>query len=115
RRHGELRETVRAADILGRFEERGRVEILHLAGDMADMPGEVKGGDPVDPAAPCGNGFPEGGQVVSNRSDNPDSGNDDSTFDRHKVRYPSHAHGGMQIEKHVEKHDNTHTSVPACE
>ena len=78
--HRELREAVGALGGLGIFKMLRWLEITDLAGDLAIEIRGVERLKPADAAAALDQGFPKCLQVVSNRADDSDSCDDDSSF-----------------------------------
>ena len=78
--HSELREAVRALGGFGIFKMLRWLEITDLAGDLAVEIRRIECLEPADAAAALDEGFPKCLQVVSNRADDSDSCDDDSSF-----------------------------------
>ena len=78
--HGELREPVESADVFGvHAEGRLGVEVLHFAGELDLEGGRVEQGDRRDAALAGEQPLPEAANVIANRLDVPQAGDDDAT------------------------------------
>jgi hypothetical protein len=79
-RHPELGEGIGAAGILGILEERARIKAAHLSGDLAVVVGEFGLVDSGNTALAGNEAVPEGLEIVSDRGNDSDSGDDDAAF-----------------------------------
>src|ERR1019366_1924186 len=77
--NAELRIPVRTTDFLGRRKCGREVKLLHLAGDLGVERRRVKGGDPVNAALAGNQVVPENVQLMPERRDNAEAGDDHTT------------------------------------
>ena len=74
----EVNEAVEAAHFLD-AEVLARIEVLHFAGDLAAEGGGVESGDAVDAGLAFEGGLPARGDVVADRRNHTETGNDNTT------------------------------------
>ncbi|EJX07624.1 DNA polymerase III subunit delta' [gut metagenome] len=81
--HAKMDKTVKTADFL-HAEVLGRIKILHFTGNLTAERRGVKSGNSTDTALPLQSSLPARFDIIANRADHTETGNDDTTI--HHVR-----------------------------